>query len=253
MTGRWPLVPVGPVRVLDEDPDLARAVPPERLGAAAQLTAPGFRLARGPLPQMPAAPERESLFGLLILSGLVMREVTVAGRPATELLGPGDMVCPWRSDGVELVPRTVSWVVAEESRLADLGAAPGLAAWPEVMEVLIMRALERAESMALQRSVASHVRVEVRLLAYLWHIAERWGVVLPDGVRVDVPLTHAALGRMVGARRPTVTTALQRVMQLGYLRRDDSTFVLLGGPEAIAELDSRGPSREPATRPAQAR
>jgi hypothetical protein len=88
------------------------------------------------------------------------------------------------------------------------------------------------------------VRVDVRLLAFLWHLAERWGIVMPDAMRIDVPLTHSVLARMVGARRPTVTTALQRLMQLGYLRRDGSAFILLGDAGTISELESRSPSRD---------
>jgi len=57
-----------------------------------------------------------------------------------------------------------------------------------------------------------------------------------SGVRVDLALTHAVLGRLIGARRPTVTTALQRLMALGYLEREKQIFVLHGGPEAIDEL-----------------
>lgn len=254
MPGAWPLVPEGPARLLAEDPDLARGMTGDRLAAAsAELIVPAYRVARGPLAQLPGPPSAESGFGLLILSGLLMREVTVAGRPASELLGQGDVVAPWAREAVELVPRTVGWVVAEESRLADLGAARDLARWPELIEVLMQRALARAEAMALQCSIASHVRVDVRLLAYLWHVAERWGVVLPDGVRIDAPLTHATLARMVGARRPTVTTALQRLTQLGYLRRDEASFVVLETPDAIAELESRSPSREPTRPPATAR
>jgi Mn-dependent DtxR family transcriptional regulator len=82
------------------------------------------------------------------------------------------------------------------------------------------------------------------VLAFLWHLAERYGVVVPGAVRIDVPLTHSVLARLVGARRPTVTTALQRLMHLGYLQRDARAFVLLGDAGAVGELESRSPSRD---------
>src|SRR5262249_39499446 len=94
------------------------------------------------------------------------------------------------------------------------------------------------------RSIASHVRVDVRVLAYLWHLAERFGVVLPDGVRVEVPLTHSVLARLVGARRPTVTTALQRLTQLGYLRREGRAYTLIGDASKVEELEANSPSRD---------
>jgi DNA-binding IclR family transcriptional regulator len=75
-------------------------------------------------------------------------------------------------------------------------------------------------------------------------MADRFGVVVPGAVRVDLTLTHSILARLVGARRPTVTTALQRLIQLGYLRREGRGFVLLGDSSAVAELESRSPSRD---------
>src|SRR5262249_51714123 len=114
----------------------------------------------------------------------------------------------------------------------------------EVVEGLVNRCAERAETVAVQRSIAAHVRVDVRVLCYLWHLADRFGVVLPDGVRLNLPLTHAVLARLVGARRPTVTTALQRLMQLGYLRRESRAFVLVGDASAVEELESRSPARD---------
>jgi hypothetical protein len=175
-----------------------------------------------------------------------MREVVVCGRPTAELLGPGDLIRPWQGESLELLPRAVNWVVVEKSIVADLGGSvtAKVTGLPNVVESLIERSVARAEALALQRSIASHVRVDVRALALLWHLAERWGVVMPGGVRIDVPLTHAVLARMVGARRPTVTTALQRLMHLGYLRRDGTAFILLGDPGAVDELDSRSPSRD---------
>ena len=67
---------------------------------------------------------------------------------------------------------------------------------------------------------------------------------LPGGVRVDVPLTHSVLARLVGARRPTVTTALQRLTQLDYLRREGRCYTLLGDAGRVAELEAQSPSRD---------
>ena len=46
------------------------------------------------------------------------------------------------------------------------------------------------------------------------------------------------------ASRPTVTTALQRLGQLGYLRREQRVFVLLGDASSVYELESRSPARD---------
>jgi CRP-like cAMP-binding protein len=44
---------------------------------------------------------------------------------------------------------------------------------------------------------------------------------------LDLPLTHELIGRMVGARRPTVSLALAELAQAGTLvRRLDGAWVL---------------------------
>jgi hypothetical protein len=57
------------------------------------------------------------------------------------------------------------------------------------------------------------------VLAIFWQLAERWGVVRPDGVVIGLALTHAVIGQLVGAQRPTVSLALQELADDGLLRR----------------------------------
>ena len=244
---RWPAGPAGRVALLDVDPDLAAAIPSDRLAALRnELTTAVYRLPRAVMPEPPPRTEGDTHLGYLILKGLLLREVAVCGRPTAELLGPGDLIRPWTSDTSDLLPCRVKWTVLEQALLAELGAAftARLSGRPELVEALIARSVGRAEALAVQRSIASHVRVDVRVLAFLWHLAERFGVVVPGAVRINVPLTHSVLARLVGARRPTVTTALQRLVQLGYLTRDARAFVLSGDAGVVEELESRSPSRD---------
>jgi CRP-like cAMP-binding protein len=245
----WPPASAGHVRLLDVDPDLGRTIPEARWPIAMQeLVASVVKLPRGPLPAMAEEHRRSGSLGYLLVSGLLMREVTVAGRPSCELLGTGDVIRPWPRDSVELLARTVTWTAVEPTTLAELGGplARRLGEWPEVVDLLVDRSIGRAHALALERAISSHVRVDVRLLAILWHLGERWGVVTLGGVRIVCPLTHATLARMVGARRPTVTTALQRLMRLGYLKRDRGAFVVVGDASSVEELEGRSPSREAA-------
>jgi CRP/FNR family transcriptional regulator, cyclic AMP receptor protein len=78
--------------------------------------------------------------------------------------------------------------------------------------------------------------VEQRLLVALWHMADRWGRVAPDGVVLDLRLTHETLASVVGARRPTVTLGLQHLAADGsVVRRADGRFVLRGDPPGHLE------------------
>ena len=79
---------------------------------------------------------------------------------------------------------------------------------------------------------------ELRILAVLWHLAETWGKVVVDGVLIPFPFTHAALGQLMGARRPTVSLALVNLHTEGLVRRlDDGTWLLPAGSDvALREM-----------------
>ena len=49
-------------------------------------------------------------------------------------------------------------------------------------------------------------------------LADRWGRVTPDGIVVDLALTHELIGHLVGGRRPTVTLALAELAESGRAR-----------------------------------
>ena len=242
----WPLHPAGRIALLDVDPELAGPKSISELAAIRErLTAPVYRLPAGLVPEPPAA-RRESHIGYLVLKGLLLYEVSACGRATAELLGAGDLVRPWARDISSTLASDAKWTVLEQVLLADLGtvASARFTESSDIFETLVRRSAERAEAVAIQRSITAHVRVDVRVLAYLWHLADRFGVVIPGAVRLDVPLTHAVIARLIGARRPTVTTAMQRLMQLGYLRREGRAFVLVGDASTVTELESRSPARD---------
>jgi DNA-binding IclR family transcriptional regulator len=61
--------------------------------------------------------------------------------------------------------------------------------------------------------------------------------VTPTGVLVPMPLTHTWLARLVGAQRPSVTTALKQLADQGLVERlTDGSWLLKGDPPA--ELSS---------------
>ena len=115
--------------------------------------------------------------------------------------------------------------------------------WPEVLSALIDRAGRRAERLAIMQAICHLTRVEDRLLAALWTLAERWGRVVPGGVLVPLRLPHRTLAGMVGARRPSVTTALGHLMARGELsRRPDGGWLLVKAPpEQRSDADSDAP------------
>ena len=143
------------------------------------------------------------------------------------------MLQPNVSRDDRLVSYHVQWRVLQPLRLAvlDEQVARTLGSWPTVMSAILERAIRRTHRMSVHQALLQLSPVETRLVLLLWHLAERWGRVTPEGVAVRLPLSHEMLGHLVGCRRPSVTTALARVCESGRLgRRADGTWVLHGSP-----------------------
>lgn len=107
--------------------------------------------------------------------------------------------------------------------------------WPHIVSALMDRLALRARWLALELAVASTRRVDTGLLLALWHCADRWGHVTPDGVLLHLPLTQQTLGEVIGARRPSVSTAVATLEEAGKLRRPSlNDWLLLGDPPTTA-------------------
>lgn len=169
-----------------------------------------------------------SAFGVLVTEGAIVRDVLLAGSVASDLLGPGD-VAALGGDEDALVPAALRWTVSAPGRVAVLDGQllASLEAWPTVVARLLAHATRQTSTMAILRAISQLPRVDQRLLALFWHLAERWGRVGPHGIVVRLALTHETLGRMVGARRPTVSLALKELATAGaVVRRADGSWIL---------------------------
>lgn len=178
-------------------------------------------------------------FGLLIIEGLLARQVTVADYTCAELLGPGDVLQPWLRIGPERsVATEVGWEVVQPLEAAKLERefSSRVARWPEITAAVSRRLMQRTHWLAVHLAICGLRRVDDRLLLVLWHFADRWGKVGPEGVRLDVRLTHDLLAAVTGARRPSVSAGLQRLVEQGLVeRRPRSGWLLRGGPPAQLE------------------
>src|SRR3712207_425709 len=93
------------------------------------------------------------------------------------------------------------------------------------------------------RSLLCLRRGESRLLALFGHYADRWGRMTPGGRALDLPVTHDLLGRIVGAKRPTVTLALRALGDEGKLVRDaQRRWILPLSADAVASEDAHRPA-----------
>src|SRR5947207_1273264 len=119
------------VPIADLYPELVAEMPDQRRQAAREQL-----LAR--VDTMPTGlwtPGRESAggIGILVVDGLMMRDVVLSETVATEIVGRGDVLRPAQHDGAEApVPFDVEWRVMQPTTLAhlDRAFASALAPWP---------------------------------------------------------------------------------------------------------------------------
>src|SRR4051794_1841574 len=237
------------VRLLDVDPDLGGLLSdPRREQAERELVVRTHRLPVGPWDVSRLAGAAADHVGLLILDGVLSRELIVADHVSAELLGPGDLVRPWQpASRASLLPVEAVWTVLSPLTVAvlDRRFAGEAARYPEITATLFDRLSERSLRLATTQAISQLTRVDRRLKALFWHLAERWGRVSGDGVIVPLALTHRILGQLVGARRPTVSTALSELAERGELvRRSDGSWLLRGDPPDATTLARRPTAAE---------
>lgn len=182
----------------------------------------------------------ENAFGALVVSGLICHEMCVGQQSALRLFGEGDLIAPCAPAGVLLAPRA-EFAASVPSTLALLDDRFLRAArrWPRLIGPIVQRAGDAHAGVMSQLCISHHPRVEDRLLALFRALGERWGRVTQGGIVITLGLTHEALGRMVGARRPTITLALRGLAHSGRLARAADGSWLLSGDLDEAPLSDR--------------
>ncbi len=219
-------------RLLAHDADLLAEVtdPARRRAAIEAVVVDELSLGSGDQLDVSSLTQRGSL-GALVVSGFLCREITITGRVSADLAGPEDLLSTTHLEpSGGLFSYAVASTALGPTRLALLDHAfcERVGPWPEVMCALVERARRPGDRAALGRAIARSSTVEVRLLMSLWHWASSWSSVGSDGVRLAVPLSHERLARLIGAARPTVTTAIGRLRQAGYLdQRRNGRWLLL--------------------------
>lgn len=239
--------------VLTVDPGLAEALPPaDRPRAEAAAHARTIEIPAGRW-EVSLEPHRfRGWLGLLLLEGLLARHVEIETMAWTELLGPGDLLQPWThaSETASTLPARSRYEAIEPARMAvlDRDFAQRVAPWPEVASALVARAIERTRWLTYHLAAGQPARIDERVWLALWHLADRFGHVTPHGVELVLSgLTHEVLAVMLGARRPTVTSALGRLEEQGLATQQRRGAWLLhvdagAGLERIAAASSATPA-----------
>jgi CRP/FNR family transcriptional regulator, cyclic AMP receptor protein len=179
-------------------------------------------------------------FGAAVCDGLVMSSLRIGERTGVHLLCPGDLLVPRN----ELWPTWLAELEFKTAAPVQLGLLGNdlLAAvyrWPRLLQGIYASLGDQLQRLTVQLVICQLPRVEDRILAMLWLLADSWGHVTPGGVRLGLALTHEMLGALVGARRPTVTLALRKLTDDGALVAQDPGWLLVAPPPLPAAAAPR--------------
>lgn len=230
--------PSSGVSLLDVEPELRSFLTKEELAEARRIALPVRTMKMG-ASAIELLQETDA-FGAIVLEGLLLHGVQIGERPSLRLVEPSNVV-PFTRSTPPLPGATVSLRAATLSRIVLLEGRFLLATrrWPQLAALIYGRALESSERLATQLAISHLSRVDERLMALMWLLADDWGHVTPAGIRLRLALTHEALGELIGAKRPTVTLALKELSERGSLIRQDQDWVILDPPPEpyAAELE----------------
>ena len=202
--------------------------PPDRERAGAILAgSPSIDLDRR-VPHYRAAFAGAAL--LVVEEGFVVVRATFpadARSVVTVEAGPGAVLLPPTADEVLVALEPSRVTVVSAGARDQLLASPALAR--RVVEQLAFGLAQRQEALANFAPTRHAERVRRKLL----QLARGYGHVVRDGIRIDVPLSHALLAEMIGSSRETVTRALDELERDRFVVRAGSTYRLLVSADSL--------------------
>lgn len=229
--GASELVLSGRVRLLDADPELGARLEGDELDQARKYAMlPAVRLDEGRwnIQQLrDARGVRGEVYGFVLTEGTITIDASFAGRRAARVLAPNELILleGWHND---TLPVQWGWTVLEPTTIAVLDERLEVIArhWPSLMTALVIRGADQTRHAVLQQAISQLPRVEDRLLALMWSLADSRGIVRADGIHVPLSLTHETLAQMIGARRPTVSLGLKALSEQGVLSADGDGWLV---------------------------
>jgi CRP/FNR family cyclic AMP-dependent transcriptional regulator len=241
------LVLSGRVRLLEADPDLGARLEGEELDQArkyAMLPAVHLEQGRWNIQQLrDARGVRGEVYGFVLTQGTITIDASFAARRAARVLAPNELILleGWDND---TLPVQWGWTVLEPTTIAVLDERLEVIArrWPGLMTALVIRGADQTRHAVLQQAISQLPRVEDRLLALMWSLADGRGIVGPNGVHVPLALTHDTLSRMIGARRPTVSLGLKALSERGLLSADGDGWLI--ARDSLDEFAADHPGEE---------
>lgn len=201
------------VPLMELEPELLKLVPAADREAAQRVPlVTRHELTAGRLDPRTLVTGGREPFGALVIEGAICCDTTLGTHSSCHLFGPGAIIRPREQAGFSL-PWQTGWACVTDTTLAVLehDFPTFLARWPELSEHVQHQFDIQQEALLCQCAWTGLSRVDDRILALFWHLADTWGRVRPEGVAIPLPLTHRLIGRLVAAERATISLALSRL------------------------------------------
>jgi hypothetical protein len=202
------------------DPELGRYLSHDRHAVVEPLLRPPvIALPRGPWGNVRSLVEQPAGLGVLLLSGLVARELQLSDTASAELLGPGDIIRRAEDAGSGSLEPPLAWTALSRTRAAvlDRSVTGVFFRYPELMMAVLDRISAQAQRLALTQAISQLTGVDRRLEALFWHLADRWGKVTSQGVVVPLHLSHRAPADRHDRAHPTRRCRPRRAAPAGGL------------------------------------
>jgi biotin operon repressor len=169
---------------------------------------------------------------LAVEQGFVVVRSTPAGLTRSIITceaGPRRALLPPTADEVllGLMESRLLGITAEaRDRLFQIPAAGQ--ALVELLEIALSQKHDALSNFA-------HTRHVERVRRKLLQLAQSYGRVARDGIRIDFPVSHMLLADMIGSSRETVTRALDDLQRSGFVARRGHAYRLLVRPERVLD------------------
>ncbi len=141
---------------------------------------------------------------------------------------------------IDGLPRSASAVALNDMVVLMLGRdrlRGHLRTMPQLAYNFMQALSVRVRYSTLQVGSRTLLDVPARLARKLVELAQLYGEVATDGVRLNVTLTQSELASLIGATRESINKALAHLRREGVIRLDQNQITILD-PDALRELSS---------------
>jgi CRP/FNR family transcriptional regulator, cyclic AMP receptor protein len=95
------------------------------------------------------------------------------------------------------------------------------------LKYFLQESLKERKLLSTRFELLIHREVKVRLSAFLLELADKYGVKVKNGIKIDLVIPHHEIARNIGATRETVSSSIASFKTKGYLGNKDRKIIIM--------------------------